>query len=139
MNKPALSVLLLLIGGGALAQGKVATIDTVDGPESLAEAERNPLQTVIPEYPRQAWLEQIEGDVQVCFFVTRGGRPRNIAVRHSDNKVFERPVREAVKISWFEAIPRSEKVPQHRTCRMFQFRLESLETDETEDGSGDTN
>ena len=128
MNKPALSVMLLLVCGSAFAQGKVATIDTVDGPEAGAEPERNPLQTVIPEYPRQAWLEQIEGDVQVCFFVSRGGRPRNIAVRHSDHKVFERPVREAVKVSWFEAIPRSEKVPQHRTCRMFQFRLESLET-----------
>ena len=139
MNKPALTIMLLLVCGSALAQGKVATIDTVDGPESPAEPERNPLQTVIPEYPRQAWLDQIEGDVQVCFFVSRGGRPRNIAVRHSDHKVFERPVREAVKISWFEAIPRSEKVPQHRTCRMFQFRLESLETDGTEDGREDIN
>ena len=131
MNKPALTVLLLLVGGSALAQGKVATIDTIDGPDSRDDLNRNPVQTVIPEYPRQAWLDQIEGDVQVCFYVTRGGRPYNIAVRHSDNKIFERPVREAVKISWFEAIPRSEKVPQIKTCRKFQFRLEYLEPDET--------
>ena len=137
MNKPALSVLLLLVGSVALAQGKVATIDTVDGHDSAAEPDRNPAQTVIPEYPRQAWLDQIEGDVQTCFFVTRGGRPYNIAVHHSDHKLFERPAREAVKKSWFEAIPRSENVSLFRTCRTFQFRLESLEADETKSSSED--
>lgn len=137
MNRSALSVLLLMIGGIALAQGKVATIDTVDGPDSRAEPDRSPAQTVIPEYPRQAWLEQIEGDVQVCFFVTRGGRPYNIAIQNSDHKVFERPAREAVKLSWFDAVPRSEKVPQFRICRIFQFRLESLAADEVMGGSSD--
>ena len=130
MNKPALTVLLLLVGGSGLAQGKVATIDTIDGPGSGDDRTRDPVQTVIPEYPRQAWLEQLEGDVQVCFFVTRGGRPYNIAVRHSDHKFFERPAREAVEISWFESIPRSDKVPQVRSCRTFQFRLEPMEADE---------
>ena len=132
MIRPALSVVMILIGGAALAQGKVATIDTVDDPDAQADSDRTPLQTVIPEYPRKAWLDQIQGDVQVCFFVTRAGRPYNIAVRVSDHKVFERPARDAVKISWFEAIPRSEKVPQYRTCRTFQFRLESLKPEETE-------
>ena len=131
MNKPSLTVLLLLVGGSALAQGQVAAFDTIDGSGSRDDLNRNPVQTVIPEYPRQAWLDQIQGDVQVCFYVTRGGRPYNIAVRHSDHKFFERPVREAVKISWFKAIPRSENVPQIKTCRMFQFRLEPLEPDAT--------
>jgi TonB family protein len=131
MNKLALTVLLLLVGGNALAQGKVTVLDTIAGDSSHAADDRNPVRTVIPEYPRQAWLEQIEGGVQLCFYVTRGGRPYNIAVRHSDHKVFERPAREAVKISWFEAIPRSEKVPPIKSCRTFQFRLEALETDES--------
>jgi TonB family protein len=131
MNKLALSVLLLLIGGSALAQGRVITLDTIDGDSSHTDGKRNPARTVIPEYPRQAWLERIEGGVQVCFYVTRGGRPYSIAVRHSDHKAFERPAREAVKISWFEAIPRSEKVPPIKSCRTFQFRLEALETDES--------
>lgn len=131
MNKPALTVLLLLIGGSALAQGKVTALDTIDGDSSDADDKRNPAQTVIPEYPLQAWLERIEGGVQVCFYVTRGGRPYSIAVRHSDHKTFERPAREAVKISWFEAIPRPEKVPSIKSCRTFQFRLELLETDES--------
>jgi TonB family protein len=135
MTRPPLTILLFLVGGSVLAQGNILTTDSVDG--SGADAERDPTQTVIPEYPRQAWLEQIEGDVQLCFFVTRSGRPYNIAIRRSDHKSFERPARDAVKISWFAAIPRSEKVPQVRTCRTFQFRLEPLETDETTDGSGD--
>jgi len=135
MNKLALTVLLLLVGGSALAQGKVTALDTIDGDSAHADGKRSPVQTVIPEYPRQAWLEQIEGGVQVCFYVTRGGRPYSIAVRHSDHKAFERPAREAVKISWFEAIPRPENVSLFRTCRTFQFRLEPLETDGTTGGS----
>lgn len=137
MNRPVLTAALLLVAGSALAQGKVAAIDTVDGPDSRTDADRVPVQTVIPEYPRQAWLQQLEGDVQVCFFVTRGGRPYNMAVQHSDHKVFERPAREAVKVSWFEAIPRSESVPQFRTCRTFQFRLEPVKADVAMDGSED--
>jgi TonB family protein len=131
MNKLALTVLLLLVGGSALAQGRVITLDTIDGDSSPTDRSRNPARTVIPEYPRQAWLERIEGGVQVCFSVTRGGRPYNIAVRHSDHKSFERPARDAVKISWFKAIPRSEKVPPIKSCRTFQFRLEAFETDES--------
>lgn len=137
MNRPVLTIVLLLIGSSALAQGKVAAIDTIDNGGSHADVDRNPVQTVIPEYPRKAWLDFIEGDVQICFFITRGGKPYNVAVRSSDHKVFERPAREAVKISRFEAISRSESVSQIKTCRKFQFRLESLETDGTKSASED--
>lgn len=122
--------LVSLASAGAFAQGRVLTLDSIDFDSSRDDTDRNPVHTVVPEYPRRAWLDQIEGDVQVCFFVTRSGRPYNIAVRHSDHKFFERPAREAVEISWFEAIPRSDKVPQVRTCRTFQFRLEPVEIDE---------
>jgi TonB family protein len=136
MTRAALTV-LLLAGGSVLAQGNVSAIDTIDSPGRGAEAERTPSQTVIPEYPRAAWLDQIEGDVLVCFSVTRSGRPYNIAVRRSDYKFFERPARDAVKISWFERIPDGEKVPPVKTCRTFQFRLEPLEEDELEDTGDD--
>ena len=75
-------------------------------------------------------FERVEGDVEVCFFITRGGRPYNIAVRRSDHRLFERVARDAVKNSWFEAIPRPDKVPQVKTCRTFMFRLEPLEPDD---------
>jgi TonB family protein len=137
MNRPALAAAIVIIGGSALAQGKVMTLDSIDPSASRDNADLSPLLTVVPKYPRQAWLDQIEGDVQVCFFVTRGGRPYNVAVRHSDNKLFERPAREAVAKSSFEAIPRPQKVPHIKTCRTFQFRLEPLEDDESTDQSDD--
>ncbi len=138
MTKAAFPALLLLLAGSVFAQGNVSAIDSVDGPGRGPEAERTPAQTVIPEYPREAWLDQIEGDVLVCFSVTRSGRPYNVAVRRSDFKFFERPAREAVKVSWFEPIPDGEKVPPVKTCRTFQFRLEPVETDEAESGTEET-
>lgn len=125
---PAL-VAFLAATGTALAQGAVDTVDRI-APDSRDDTDRNPVHTVVPEYPQQAWFERIQGDVEVCFFITRGGRPYNIAVRRSDHRVFERPARDAVRNSWFEAIPRPDAVPQVKTCRTFLFRLEPVEDDE---------
>ena len=130
MNKLALAVSLLLVTGGALAQGQVQMMDSLDPTAPRDDYDRNPVHTVVPEYPQQAWLDRIEGDVQVCFFISRGGRPYNIAVRHSDHRIFERPARHAVKMSWFEAIPRPARVSHIKTCRTFQFRLEPVDPDE---------
>lgn len=131
-----MTLLSLLATSGLAAQGNVSAVDTLDGPDR-ADAERTPLQTVIPEYPRAAWLDQIEGDVLVCFSVTRSGRPYNIAVRRSDYKFFERPARDAVKASWFERVPEGEKVPPVKTCRTFQFRLEPVDPLEADNDSED--
>lgn len=117
-------------GQDALQAGAVQTLDRIDPVESRDDDDRNPIHTVVPEYPQKAWFERLEGDVEVCFFITRGGRPYNIAVRRSDHRVFERVARAAVKNSWFEAIPRPEKVPQVKTCRTFLFRLEPLDPED---------
>lgn len=130
MNRTTLAFAVLLVGSGAFAQGNVETIDQIDPAETRQETDRNPTLTVVPEYPKQAVFDRVEGDVQVCFFVSRGGRPYNVAVRHSDHRIFERPARSAVKKSWFEAIPRPNSVPQVKTCRTFVFRLEPVERDE---------
>jgi TonB family protein len=132
MIKTGLAVSMLLIASGALAQGKIQTLDQIDPDSVRQEHDRNPVHTVVPEYPQKALLERVEGDVQVCFRVNRGGRPYRIAVRRSDNRIFERPARDAVKKSWFEAIPRPKDVPQVKTCRTFMFRLEPVPIDELE-------
>ncbi len=130
MDRTSLALALLLVGSGAFAQGNVETIDQIDPSEIRSDDDRNPVHTVVPEYPKQALFDRVEGNVQVCFFVSRGGRPYNVAVRSSDYRVFERPARNAVKKSWYEAIPRPNKVPQVKTCRTFLFRLEPVERDE---------
>lgn len=132
MIKLSLAISLLVVASGALAQGKIQTLDQIDPDSVRQEHDRNPIHTVIPEYPQKALLERVEGDVQVCFRVNRGGRPYRIAVRRSDNRIFERPARDAVRMSWFEAIPRPAKVPQVKTCRTFMFRLEPVQSDELE-------
>ena len=133
--KPLLaSAGLLALTSVAFAQGAVETLDRIDPIDSRDDDDRNPIHTVVPEYPQKAWFERIEGDVEVCFFITRGGRPYNIAVRRSDNRVFERAARNAVKNSWFQEIPRPEKVPQVKTCRTFLFRLEPLDPEDMPEG-----
>ena len=129
MSRRLATALLLTASGAAFSQGAVETVDRI-APDSRDDTDRNPVHTVIPEYPQQAWFERIEGDVEVCFFITRGGRPYNIAVRKSDHRIFERPARDAVRDSWFEAIPRPDEVPQVKTCRSFLFRLEPVENDD---------
>ena len=121
---------LVALSPVAPGQGAVQTLDRIDPVESRDDDDRNPIQTIVPEYPQKAWFERVEGDVEVCFFITRGGRPYNIAVRKSDHRIFERVARDAVKNSRFEAIPRPEKVPQVKTCRTFLFRLERLDPED---------
>lgn len=130
MIKASLAVSMLLIASGAFAQGNIRTVDEIDPDNVRQESDRNPIHTVIPKYPSKAFLDRVEADVQVCFYVNRGGRPYNVTVRRSDHRIFERPARDAVKKSWFEAIPRPKKVPQIKTCRTFFFRLEPVPSDE---------
>ena len=131
INRAVMALLgALAFAPSVFADGDVQTLDRLDPAESRDDTDRNPVHTVVPEYPQKAWFERVEGDVEVCFFITRGGRPYNIAVRRSDHRLFERVARDAVKNSWFEAIPRPDKVPQVKTCRTFMFRLEPLEPDD---------
>lgn len=135
MSKSAgsLAAVVLLLGAAhASAQSNVQTVDRLDPWDSKDDTDRTPIHTIVPEYPQKAWLERVEGDVEVCFYITRGGRPYNVRVRKSDNRIFERSARNAVEMSWFEAIPRGEKVPQIKTCRTFLFRLEPVDREDLE-------
>lgn len=87
---------------------------------------RIPRHTVAPVYPALARRDRVEGDVQVCFNVDRDGRPYRIAVRSSTDRVFEKPSIRAIRASRYEALPKQQEVPGIKTCRTFQFRLESV-------------
>lgn len=86
--------------------------------------DRKPLQTVIPVYPEKARRDRIEGEVQVCFEVTREGRTRRIAVRRSTNRIFEKPAIRAVRESTYEPLPDDVELPVIKTCRTFRFTLQ---------------
>lgn len=93
---------------------------------SLASLERVPKFTVIPEYPQVARRDRIEGEVQVCFEITRAGRTRRIAVRKSTNRIFEKPAMKAVRASQYEPLPPTAGLSGIKTCRTFRFSLEPV-------------
>lgn len=114
------SVLLTAAASGAEQEAPRVThlLDDNDG--------RTPLHTVVPEYPRLARRDRVEGEVQVCFNVGRDGRPYRVAVRSSSNRVFERPSIRAVRDSTYRRLEDHEKLPAMKTCRTFRFTLEPV-------------
>lgn len=113
----------------AVACAHTTTIYAGDDQGSLpgkADSERTPLHTVIPEYPEIARRDRIEGEVQVCFDITRKGKTRRIAVRKSTHRLFERPAIRAVRASTYAPIPRDTEVPAIKACRTFRFTLEPV-------------
>ena len=96
-----------------------------------ATTDRKPAHTVVPEYPEVARRDRIEGEVQVCFEITREGRTRRVAVRNSTHRIFEKPARRAVKESTYVPLPTDAEVPAIKACRTFRFSLEPITTDDT--------
>ncbi len=94
-----------------------------------SDYDRVPLSTVMPSYPEAARRERIEGEVQVCFDISREGFPRRVAVRRSTHRYFEKPARDAVRRSRWRPIPHPEKVPNIKACRTFRFTLVPVERD----------
>jgi len=90
------------------------------------DTERKPSFTMMPDYPKIARRDRIEGEVQVCFEITRDGRTRRIAVRRSTNRVFEKPAIRAVRASSYVPLSRDAVVSGIKTCRTFRFTLEPV-------------
>ena len=94
-----------------------------------SEADRVPKHTVVPEYPEAAQRRRIEGRVQVCFHITKKGRPYGIAVRTSTNRVFEQPAMRAIKESRYLPLEDDARRSGIKTCRTFHFELTSTADD----------
>lgn len=112
-------VAALLVFAGAAAQDGVEQSDT--------DTDRVPQHTVVPEYPAIARRDRIEGDVQVCFEISREGLPRRIAVRTSTNRLFEKPARKAVRQSTWVPLRKEEESSGIKACRTFRFSLVPVE------------
>lgn len=123
------ALLACVFGPAALAAGGVEPIDS--------DYDRQPLHTVVPEYPEKARLERLEGEVQVCFDITREGFPRRIAVRRSSHRYFEKAARKAVRRSTWQSIPKGQDVPAIKACRTFRFALVPVPPDEREPASAE--
>ena len=113
-----------------LAGALIVTPDAVAEVFETKTSERKPLHTVVPDYPEAARRDRIEGEVQVCFEITRDGRTRRVAVRKSTHRVFEKPARRAVKQSTYVPLPKEAEVPLIKSCRTFRFSLEPVVSEE---------
>ena len=106
-----------------------ATAVAVAGDETMVEylpvdvGIRVPLHTVVPQYPEKARRKRIEGEVEVCFNVSREGRTKRVAVRRSTNRVFEKPSRDAIRQSTYKPLAENVELSGIKTCRTFRFYL----------------
>lgn len=124
MNRHALVAML----GVFLAPAVVA--QEVPAPTWYDEdSDRVPLHTVVPAYPKDARRDRVEGEVQVCYYVDKRGRPYRIAVRNSTHRIFERPSLRAVRGSTYKPLGPDEKSSGIKTCRTFRFELQPVEAD----------
>jgi len=112
---------IILAGLGALTA--IAQDDLTVEYLPAEDNERVPLHTVVPIYPEKARRARVEGEVEVCFKVTRDGRTSRISVRRSTNREFEKPARDAVKASTYKPLPANQKMSGIKTCRTFRFHL----------------
>lgn len=87
---------------------------------------RVPLYTVMPDYPRTARRDRIEGEVQVCFEISRDGQTRRVAVRDSTNRLFEKPAIRAVRASTYVPLSKDAAISGIKSCRTFRFALEPV-------------
>lgn len=111
----------LLVSALAAASDGVERIDS--------DTDRVPQLTVIPEYPDIARRDRIEGEVQVCFDISRDGYPQRIAVRKSTNRLFEKTARKAVRKSTWAPLKKGQEVSGVKACRTFRFTLVPVEED----------
>lgn len=117
-------MLLVMLAAG------IATTAAATEVFEIATSNRKPALTVVPDYPEKARRDRIEGEVQVCFEITREGRTRRVAVRKSTHRVFEKPARRAVKRSTYVPLPKDAEVPEIKACRTFRFSLEPVVREE---------
>ena len=124
-----LSILAVL---SLLAAHAQASADEQSATFSDSDSKRKPLLTVIPDYPKVARRDRIEGEVQVCFDITRDGQTRRIAVRKSTHRLFEKPAIRAIRASSYEPLPRDVVMSGIKSCRTFRFTLEPVVKETTD-------
>ena len=117
--------LTLLVAMSAPAEAQVG-VHNVD-----SDTDRVPLQTIVPDYPEIARRDRIEGNVQVCFNISRRGYPRRIAVRHSTHRVFEKPAMKAVRKSTWQPLGSDVQMSGIKACRTFRFSLVPVSQNDT--------
>ena len=97
-----------------------------------ASSDRMPSVTAVPQYPKVARRDRIEGEATVCYTIDAHGRIRRPAVRRSSHKMFAKTALKAIKKSSYEPLRSNQETSVARTCRTFRFLLKPVAIEEIE-------
>jgi TonB family protein len=125
------TVATLVVAGVGLAVADDMRITRITHFED-SSSDRLPTLTAVPQYPKNARRDRIEGEATVCYFIDSKGRIRKPAVRRSSHKMFAKPSMKAIKQSSYEPLRPNQKPSQVKTCRTFRFLLNPVAIDEVE-------
>jgi len=95
-----------------------------------SSSDRQPTLTAVPQYPKLARRDRIEGEATVCYKIDKKGRIINPSVRSSTHKMFAKPSLKAIKQSSYEEIRPDQQVSKVKTCRTFRFLLTPVAIEE---------
>ena len=97
-----------------------------------SSSDRQPTLTAVPQYPKLARRDRIEGEATICYKIDKNGRIKNPSVRSSSHKMFAKPSLKAIKQSSYEAIRPDQQVSKVKTCRTFRFLLTPVAIEEVD-------
>ena len=97
-----------------------------------ASSDRQPTLTAVPQYPKVARRDRIEGEATVCYKIDKKGRIKNPSVRSSSHKMFAKPSLKAIKQSSYEAIRPDQVVSKVKACRTYRFLLTPVAIEEVD-------
>ncbi len=93
---------------------------------------RNPTVTAVPQYPRIAKRDRIEGEATVCYKIDAKGRVINPSVRRSSHRMFAKPSLKAIRQSSYEPLRPDQEMSKVKTCRTYRFLLNPVAIEEIE-------
>ncbi len=97
-----------------------------------SNTDRAPSITAVPQYPKTARRDRIEGETTVCYKIDKKGRIINPSVRHSSHKMFAKPSLKAIRHSSYEPLRPDQEMSIVKTCRTYRFLLNPVAIEEIE-------
>ena len=126
----ALACLCLGVHGVVWSDGDTKITRIMHFEDSTSD--RQPTVTAVPQYPKKARRDRVEGEATVCYFIDSKGRVRKPAVRQSSNRIFEKPSLKAIKQSSYELLRPDQNLSSVKTCRTYRFLLNPVAIEEIE-------
>jgi len=97
-----------------------------------SNTDRAPSVTAVPQYPKTARRDRIEGEATVCYKIDKKGRIINPSVRRSSHRMFAKPALKAIRHSSYEPLRSDQEISIVKTCRTYRFLLNPVAIEEIE-------